>query len=225
MTQLVRFEAPPAPSWTTPRKVRHEAQDRWHRAATRTRTTIQMAVLLGVVVVAYNYSLSTLVQNAGLETPLAYVSLVPAIALALAALRARPLRPEPAIHDRQVDYIVGLPLVAGALAANLLLAQPDVGDVLGVADRPPHPSGLRRRCGGHHLRRTGPVAPEARQSATSSSGGPIPTRRSCSGCSTRSRPRRWSRSGRSSRSSRWRSRWRRPTARCSSSRTTGSRSP
>ncbi len=78
-------------------------------------------VLLGVVLFAYNYSLSTLVQNAGLETPLAYVSLVPAIALALAALRARPLRPEPAIHDRQVDYIVGLPLVGGALAANLLL--------------------------------------------------------------------------------------------------------
>jgi exosortase/archaeosortase family protein len=122
VTQLVRFEAPPTPSWrTTPRKVRHEAQDRWHRASNRTRTTIQMAVLLGVIVVAYNYSLSTLVQNAGLETPLAYVSLVPAIALALAALRARPLRPEPAIHDRQVDYIVGLPLVAGALAANLLL--------------------------------------------------------------------------------------------------------
>ena len=80
-----------------------------------------MAVLLVVVGVAYNYSLSTLIQNAGLETPLAYVSLVPAIALALAAVRARPLRPEPAIHDRQVDYIVGLPLVGGALAANLLL--------------------------------------------------------------------------------------------------------
>jgi len=80
-----------------------------------------MMVLLGVVLLAYNYSLTTLIQNAGLETPLAYVSLVPAIALALAALRARPMRPEPAIHDRQVDYIVGLPLVAGALAANLLL--------------------------------------------------------------------------------------------------------
>src|SRR5579863_4634239 len=118
MTQVVRFEAPPTPAWrTTARKVRHDAQDRWHRASNRTRTTIQMAVLLGVVIVAYNYSLSTLIQNAGLETPLAYVSLVPAIALALAALRARPLRPEPAIHDRQVDYIVGLPLVGGALAA------------------------------------------------------------------------------------------------------------
>jgi len=121
MTQVVGFEAPGAMWRTAARKWRHEAQSRWHHATPRTRTTVQMTVLLGVVVLAYNYSLSTLIQNAGLETPLAYVSLVPAIALALAAVRARPLRPEPAIHDRQVDYIVGLPLVAGALAANLLL--------------------------------------------------------------------------------------------------------
>jgi exosortase/archaeosortase family protein len=122
MTQVVGFEAPPITTLrTTVRKWRHEAQDRWHHASPRARTTVQMAVLLGAIVLAYNYSLSTLVQNAGLETPLAYVSLVPAIALALAALRARPMRPEPAIHDRQVDYIVGLPLVGAALAANLLL--------------------------------------------------------------------------------------------------------
>ena len=122
MTQLVRFETPgPVTRRTVVRKWRFEAQSRWHQATPRTRTTVQMTVLIGVVVVAYNYSLSTLIQNAGLETPLAYVSLVPAIALALAAVRARPMRPEPAIHDRQVDYIVGLPLVAGALAANLLL--------------------------------------------------------------------------------------------------------
>ena len=82
---------------------------------------MQLVVLLIVVGFAYNYSLSTLLENAGLETPLAYASLVPAIALALAAIRSRPMRTEPAIYDRQVDYIVGLPLVGGALAANLLL--------------------------------------------------------------------------------------------------------
>jgi exosortase/archaeosortase family protein len=122
MTQVARFD--PVGTQTlrsTALRWRSQAQQRWHEAPARVRTTIQMAVLLVVVGVAYNYSLSTLIQNAGLETPLAYVSLVPAIALALAAVRARPLRPEPAIHDRQVDYIVGLPLVGGALAANLLL--------------------------------------------------------------------------------------------------------
>jgi exosortase/archaeosortase family protein len=102
-------------------KWRQDAQNLWHHAPARHRTIVQLAVLLVVVAVAYNYSLSTLLENAGLETPLAYVSLVPAIALALAAIRARPLHAEPDIHDRQLDYIVGLPLVGGALAANLML--------------------------------------------------------------------------------------------------------
>jgi exosortase/archaeosortase family protein len=78
-------------------------------------------MLLAAVGIAYNYSLSTLLQSAGEDTPLAYVSLVPAIALALAAIRARPLKPEPAIHDRHVDYTIGMPLMATAIAVNLLL--------------------------------------------------------------------------------------------------------
>ena len=96
---------------------------RWIHASHRTRVIVQVGVLVAAVVVAYNYSLSTLLQNAGQETPLAYVSLVPAIALALAAIRARPLKPEPPIHDRQVDYTVGIPLIVAAMAVNLLLPQ------------------------------------------------------------------------------------------------------
>jgi exosortase/archaeosortase family protein len=99
----------------------HEAQDLWRHASPRTRTTIQVAVVLCAVAVAYNYSLLTLLQNATLDTPLAYVSLVPFFALALAAIRARPLRSEPEIHDRQLDYIVGVPLIAAAVAAEYLL--------------------------------------------------------------------------------------------------------
>ncbi len=98
-----------------------EWKARWRNASPRARTTIQLAVVLAVVAAAYNYSLVTLWQEAGLETPLAYVSLVPLIALGLAAVRSKPSRAEPAIHDRQVDYIVGLPFIAAALAMNLLL--------------------------------------------------------------------------------------------------------
>ena len=58
---------------------------------------------------------------ADLNTPLAYVSLVPFISLILAAMNARPSRPEPAIHDRQTDYIIGVPLMAAALCVNLFL--------------------------------------------------------------------------------------------------------
>jgi exosortase len=82
---------------------------------------LQLSLLIAAVIVAYNYSLDTLIQNAGQDTPLAYVSLVPAIALALAAIRARPLKREPQIHDRQVDYTVGLPLLVFAIGANVLL--------------------------------------------------------------------------------------------------------
>ena len=45
--------------------------------------------ILGIVVVAYNYSLTTLLQLADLNTPLAYVSLVPLISLMLAFMYAR----------------------------------------------------------------------------------------------------------------------------------------
>ena len=80
-----------------------------------------MGALLAVTVIAYNYSLSTLLQLADLNSPLAYVSLVPIVALILAAVNSRPSQPEPAIHDRQTDYIIGVPLMVGALCADLFL--------------------------------------------------------------------------------------------------------
>jgi exosortase/archaeosortase family protein len=80
-----------------------------------------LATLLGAIICAYGYSLTTLVQSATMQTPLAYISLVPLIALALAAVRSRPTGVEPAIHDRQLDYIVGLPLVGTAIAINVVL--------------------------------------------------------------------------------------------------------
>ncbi len=98
-----------------------ELRRRWTDAPQRTRTRIQVGVLLVSVLVAYNYSLTTLLQTADQQTPLAYISLVPAIALALAAIRARPLKPEPPIYDRHVDYIVGIPLIIAALGINELL--------------------------------------------------------------------------------------------------------
>jgi len=106
---------------TSARDLRSDYQRRWQDAPPATRTRLQFAVFCVAVLVAYHYSLSSLVRNLNLSTPLAYVGLVPAIALALAATRARPQRAEPAIHDRQLDYIVGLPLIATALIIELLL--------------------------------------------------------------------------------------------------------
>ena len=101
--------------------VRDQARLMWSNATPRSRTAVQMVALLAVVLIAYSYSLSTLLQLADLNTPLAYVSLVPFISLILAAANARPSRPEPAIHDRQTDYIIGVPLMAAALCIDLFL--------------------------------------------------------------------------------------------------------
>ncbi len=84
-------------------------------------TAVRIAALLTIVGVAYHYSLQTLVRSVQVDTPLAYLGLVPMIALALALGRGRPAGHEPSIHDRQVDYIIGLPLLVSALAINLLL--------------------------------------------------------------------------------------------------------
>ena len=120
MTETLYVPTPP-----TRRSTIKNWQDTWRRrwtdASQTTRTWIQVGVLIGAVLIAYNYSLSTLLQTVDQQTPLAYISLVPVIALALAAVRSRPLKPEPPIYDRQVDYTIGIPLILAAVAINELL--------------------------------------------------------------------------------------------------------
>ncbi len=98
-----------------------ELRSRWAQRSPRARTTLRLTALLAATTAAYHYSLLSLLQSLSLETPLAYVGLVPVMALLLAALRARPLKPEPLINDRQVDYIVAVPLLVAALAINVLM--------------------------------------------------------------------------------------------------------
>jgi exosortase/archaeosortase family protein len=83
---------------------------------------LRTAVLgVGAVVLAFHYSLSTLVRTLQVDTPLAYLGLVPGISLVLVARRARTGTAEPDIHDRQVDHIIGIPLLVAAVLVNLLL--------------------------------------------------------------------------------------------------------
>lgn len=84
-------------------------------------TVLRVVALLAMVGIAYHYSLRTLLRTVEVETPLAYLGLVPLIALALAIPRRFAPVGEPAIHDRQIDYIVGVPLLLSALAINLFL--------------------------------------------------------------------------------------------------------
>jgi exosortase/archaeosortase family protein len=78
-----------------------------------------LAVLL--IALAFHYSLTTLLRTLKAETPLAYLGLVPIIALLLAAASIRPDANEPSIHDRQIDFIVGVPLLLAALTFDVLM--------------------------------------------------------------------------------------------------------
>ena len=81
------------------------------------------AAVVVCVVAAYNYSLQTLVQEMGQQTPLAYLGLIPVIALALAVVLALDRPSGPDIHDRYLDYMIGLPLIT--LAMVLLIFAPE----------------------------------------------------------------------------------------------------
>jgi exosortase/archaeosortase family protein len=122
MAELMTTVTSPPKQWfSAAGRRRDRAQLLWIEAQPRTRTAVQVGALVAVTVIAYSYSLTTLLQLADLNSPLAYVSLVPIIALILAGINSRPSQSEPAIHDRQTDYIVGVPLMAAALCVNLFL--------------------------------------------------------------------------------------------------------
>lgn len=85
------------------------------------RVPVRAIGLVAAVTLAYNYSLQTLLRGLSLQTPVAYLALVPPIALLLGAanLKLQPnLRP---IHDRQLDWIIGLVLIAIAAVVSILL--------------------------------------------------------------------------------------------------------
>lgn len=84
------------------------------------RPWVRPAVAVMLIVVAYRTSLTTLFESMRLDTPLAHLALVPLIALALAGVYRR-ADTGPAIHDRQLDWIVGLSLAGTAALANVVL--------------------------------------------------------------------------------------------------------
>lgn len=76
--------------------------------------------LTALVLAAFSYSLTSLGRGLRLDTPLAYLGLVPLLSVALMVARLRSASGPP-IHDRQIDWIVGLPLIAVALLVSVKL--------------------------------------------------------------------------------------------------------
>jgi putative flippase GtrA len=125
---------PPTVVFAVPSRVRARRQV----AAVRGWAARPLRALLAVVVVAgaYHYSLRTLVAGLVGEAPLGYLGLVPFVGLLLVIGQATAVRPDADIHDRQVDYIMGLTLlglafvvlfvVRGRLAAQFWLWRIDL---------------------------------------------------------------------------------------------------
>jgi len=84
------------------------------------RPYVRPVLALAAVLLAYRVSFQTTLESLSLDTPLAHLALVPLVALALMVVGYRSAEGPP-IHDRQLDWILGLPLVLVALAANVLL--------------------------------------------------------------------------------------------------------
>jgi exosortase/archaeosortase family protein len=93
----------------------------WERLAPRTQARAKFALLIGATWAAYHYSLGSLAQTLSSDTPLAYLGLVPVLALGLAWFNRKPSAYEPPIHDRQLDYSIGLPLIIVPLLAAYVL--------------------------------------------------------------------------------------------------------
>lgn len=81
----------------------------------------RVVVVLAAVVGAYHYSLLTLVRALGVDSPLAYLGLIPFVAAALCFATARPGPHEPEVHDRYLDRIIGIPLVVVPVLVLLVL--------------------------------------------------------------------------------------------------------
>ena len=87
----------------------------------RNGAALRGVVAVALIVAAYHHSLETLGAYVSSDTPLAYLGLVPLLALGLALAKARPRPGEPRLPDRQVDWIIGIPLLAIAFFLSVVL--------------------------------------------------------------------------------------------------------
>ena len=83
--------------------------------------TTRVIVVVAAVLGAYHYSLTTLIRTLGVDSPLAYLGLIPFIAFGICFYTARPTAGEPEVHDRYLDRIIGIPLVVIPVLVLLIL--------------------------------------------------------------------------------------------------------
>jgi exosortase/archaeosortase family protein len=94
------------------------------KAGRRAHVLLRVLVVSGAVIAGYNYSLLTLMRTLGSDMPLAYLGLVPVISVLLGVVALAVPRHDPNIHDRHLDYIVGVPLLIASMVMLIILPVP-----------------------------------------------------------------------------------------------------
>ncbi len=90
--------------------------------ARRHRVLWPAAAIVLVTVVAYNLTLSSMFDFLRLETPLAYLPLLPFFSIGIALFTAHRYRHvSGGIRDRQIDFLIGIPMIVFALVLITLV--------------------------------------------------------------------------------------------------------
>ena len=108
MTSVVSTGAPTGPTETS------------DRLATRSLVA-RSALVIAATAVAYHHSLGTLFASLGVDSPLAYLGLVPFIGAVLIFTTARPTAAELDVHDRYLDRMIATVALVISLAVMLVL--------------------------------------------------------------------------------------------------------
>ena len=91
------------------------AADFW-RFAARHREAWPAVAIIVATLAAYHFTLASMFDFLRLDTPLAYLPLLPLFCLGIAVVTARRWEHAPRpIQDRQIDFLVGIPMVVVAL--------------------------------------------------------------------------------------------------------------
>ena len=109
-----------------------EASLTWAR---RYRALWPAAAIVLVTAVAYNLTLGSMVDYLRLETPLAYLPLLPFFSIGIALFTAHRYRNvSSGIRDRQIDFLIGIPMIV--LAMVLITVVPALASTYYWSNRP-----------------------------------------------------------------------------------------
>ena len=111
MTSVLNADVPTGPIATTSPTAR----------LAKRSLVARSALLLGATAVAYHHSLGTLFASLGVDSPLAYLGLVPFISAALIVATARPTVAELEVHDRYLDRMIATVTLVISAAVMLVL--------------------------------------------------------------------------------------------------------